>query len=219
MRTGRGPQKVEPRGGHGWSVTGPCGDRHATFALVLATGLGTRGLLRDLGLRVPLTGLRGTVLVTEPAPFELRHVLAETVIGPPGTVGFLAHQQPAGHLVVGGSWYPEGEPDPAHLRLRIVRHAQRALPGVSGLRVVAARSGVRPCLPDRLPVVGEIAPGLFGCFGHGGDGFTTGPGSAAVLADLVLGGVPAVDFDPARFAFGRWEPSHPQPANPSRSSP
>lgn len=61
-------------------------------------------------------------------------------------------------------------------------------------------SGVRPCMPDMLPVIGE-APrhkGLWFHFGHGHQGLTLGPASARLVAELMTGEQPYVD--PAPFA-------------------
>lgn len=56
-------------------------------------------------------------------------------------------------------------------------------------------SGHRPCLPDMRPFVGK-APrhqGLWFNFGHGHQGFTLGPTTGILLADLMTGG-PTPDF-------------------------
>ncbi|WP_030822599.1 NAD(P)/FAD-dependent oxidoreductase [Streptomyces hygroscopicus] len=198
------------RDGAGWSVRCPGGTRFDSPYVLLAAGLGTRDLLAPLGHRVPLAGVRGTVVVTGPAPFALRHVLAEAVIGQPGSVALLAHQMPSGQLVVGGSWHPAELPGPAGLPEAIMRRAARLVPAAGALRVVAQRSGVRPCLPDRLPVADRVEPGLYGCFGHAGEGFIAGPGSAELVADLIAeaaaGAVTARQETSSRtpFAFGRW---------------
>ena len=50
-------------------------------------------------------------------------------------------------------------------------------------------TGVRPCLPDMLPMIGA-APrhkGLWFDFGHGHQGFTQGPVSAAMLVRAMAG--------------------------------
>jgi Glycine/D-amino acid oxidases (deaminating) len=65
-------------------------------------------------------------------------------------------------------------------------------------------SGVRPCMPDMLPVVGA-APrhkGLWFHFGHGHQGLTLGPASARLLAELMTDDRPVVDpvpFSPDRL--------------------
>ena len=65
-------------------------------------------------------------------------------------------------------------------------------------------SGVRPCMPDMLPVVGA-APrhkGLWMNFGHGHQGLTLGPATGRLLAEAMTGEAPFVDasaFTPARY--------------------
>jgi glycine/D-amino acid oxidase-like deaminating enzyme len=140
-------------------------------------------------------------------------VLAESAIGAVRSVSLLAHQTPDGSIVLGGSWYPQEEPEPADLTERILARAHRLLPGIARPRVVAERHGVRPVLPDRRPVVDRLAPGLFGCFGHGGEGFIAGPGSAALLADLVTADQDVTaggNAEGQHLRWGRW------PTEPSR---
>jgi D-amino-acid dehydrogenase len=64
--------------------------------------------------------------------------------------------------------------------------------------------GTRPCMPDMLPVVGQAArhKGLWLHFGHGHQGFTLGPATGRILAELMSGEAPSVDVAacaPARF--------------------
>ncbi|NVK41574.1 MAG: FAD-binding oxidoreductase [Oceanospirillaceae bacterium] len=49
--------------------------------------------------------------------------------------------------------------------------------------------GSRPCLPDMLPLVGKAPKhkGMWFNFGHGHQGFTLGPTTAHLLADLIEG--------------------------------
>lgn len=63
--------------------------------------------------------------------------------------------------------------------------------------------GARPCTPDMLPVIGA-APrhrGLWFNFGHAHQGFTLGPVSGRLMADLIEGVTPVVD--PAPYAPAR----------------
>ena len=50
-------------------------------------------------------------------------------------------------------------------------------------------SGVRPCMPDMLPVVGAAPKhkGLWIHFGHGHHGHTLGPATGRLLAELMSG--------------------------------
>lgn len=64
--------------------------------------------------------------------------------------------------------------------------------------------GSRPCTPDMKPIIGP-APnhaGLWFAFGHAHHGFTLGPVTGRVLAELMIGETPLVDsrpFSAARF--------------------
>jgi D-amino-acid dehydrogenase len=64
--------------------------------------------------------------------------------------------------------------------------------------------GRRPTLPDSRPMIGEAPgrPGLWLAFGHQHVGWTTGPGTGALLAAMMAGD-PA-PIDPAPFAPGRF---------------
>jgi len=64
--------------------------------------------------------------------------------------------------------------------------------------------GSRPCMADMKPVIGPAPShrGLWFDFGHGHQGFTLGPASARLLADLIEGRTPYIDpapFLPSRF--------------------
>jgi tRNA 5-methylaminomethyl-2-thiouridine biosynthesis bifunctional protein len=54
-------------------------------------------------------------------------------------------------------------------------------------KVLQGRAGIRAATPDRLPLAGQIAPGLFTLTGLGSRGFTTAPLLAEHVAALVVG--------------------------------
>src|SRR5262249_20738432 len=67
--------------------------------------------------------------------------------------------------------------------------------------------GRRPCLPDMVPVIGKGArhPGLWFAFGHAHHGYTLGPVTGRLLAELMTGEQPFTDPSPyaaARFGTG-----------------
>ena len=69
---------------------------------------------------------------------------------------------------------------------------------------VTPRAGIRPMTPDGLPIIGHLGPltNTYVSTGHGMQGITLGPGSAAALSRLVLRDeLPDVllPFSPARF--------------------
>jgi D-amino-acid dehydrogenase len=66
--------------------------------------------------------------------------------------------------------------------------------------------GARPCLPDMLPIIGP-APrhrGLWLAFGHAHHGFTLGPATGRLLAEMMTAQAPFCD--PAPFAAARFQP-------------
>jgi len=68
----------------------------------------------------------------------------------------------------------------------------------------AAWLGRRPTLPDSRPMIGEAPrhPGLWLALGHQHIGFSTAPGTAKILAELMQDGAAAsrhAAFRPGRF--------------------
>jgi D-amino-acid dehydrogenase len=65
--------------------------------------------------------------------------------------------------------------------------------------------GSRPTTPDSRPVIGEMpqCPGLWLAFGHQHIGFSTGPGTGVLLAELMAGESTSINpeaFSPMRFS-------------------
>ena len=91
--------------------------------------------------------------------------------------------------------------DPEVSRAMIDR-ATAFVPALRDLPVRRAWCGWRAWLPDRLPAVGALAPGVWTSAGHEGSGVCLGPISGLLLAQLI-GGEPLVadptPFDPRRF--------------------
>ena len=67
-------------------------------------------------------------------------------------------------------------------------------------REEAPWKGARPCLPDMKPVIGPAPrhPGLWLAFGHGHQGFTLGPATGHLVADMMEGQPTAIDMAPFR---------------------
>lgn len=94
-------------------------------------------------------------------------------------------------------------PDYAQLRAAVA-NAKTLLP--LGEEVEGSTwMGSRPSTPDGLPIIGR-APGiarLLLAFGHGHSGFSTGPFTGRIVADLMTGTTPPIPiepFHPTRFA-------------------
>lgn len=109
----------------------------------------------------------------------------------------------AGGRSVAGSTFLEHEPDPDAWVERILSRGARFVPALLEAPIREVRVCARPVSADGRPLIGAVPglDGLFVCAGHGPWGISTGPGSARLLADLVLGRdveIPAA-FDPGRF--------------------
>ena len=65
--------------------------------------------------------------------------------------------------------------------------------------------GRRPTLPDSRPIIDQMPgrPGLWLAFGHQHIGFSTGPGTAALLAAMMLGDA-QTPLDPHPFRASRF---------------
>jgi D-hydroxyproline dehydrogenase subunit beta len=201
----------------------------AAGAVVLATGPWTRPLAARAGVDLPVGGARGWLLQTAPLPWTVGHTLLDAGWATPGdptspgrapTVeelaggadgtepwsAFALQQGAGGHAVVGGSLAASLREDSEHPETArgLARRALRFVPGLAGVPVVAAWSGVRPVTPDGHPLVGPV-PGLAGLWvaaGHGPIGVLAAPATARMLAEHLVGGRPdpaAAPFDPARF--------------------
>jgi glycine/D-amino acid oxidase-like deaminating enzyme len=104
---------------------------------------------------------------------------------------FLLSPAAAGEALLGAAMTlslrdpPEGAAMPG----RLARRALRLAPGLAGVGVSRAWSGLRPTAPDGLPVVGAL-PGAQGVYlhaAHASLGMQAAPATAARLADLVCG--------------------------------
>ena len=85
-----------------------------------------------------------------------------------------------------GSSFTAGErPDEAQTAAELVRRGRRFLRGLAG--VTATRACPRPVSADGRPLIGHLRDDLWICAGHGPWGISTGPASARLVADAILG--------------------------------
>jgi glycine oxidase len=106
-----------------------------------------------------------------------------------------------GSVSVGSTFLAE-EPQPAAWAGVLRRAGERFVPAMAEARVEGARACARPQSLDGRPLVGPIpgVSGLWAAAGHGPWGISTGPATARVAADALLGReqVPA-ELDAARL--------------------
>ena len=133
-------------------------------------------------LPVPQDLVKGTTVLTDPAPFRLRVAVIESI---------LVRQLPDGRLLAGSTIEADLEPEALPQRVAEIRaDLARLVPAAAALPTRWAWCCFRPGTPDRLPVVDRL-PGLDNAFvtaGHYRTGILAGPGIAASLAAWIVSG-------------------------------
>jgi glycine/D-amino acid oxidase-like deaminating enzyme len=191
-------------------------------AVVAAAGPWTAELLDPAGRWPPIRPLWGVVVEAELA-LPPRHILEEAgieatigvpvaaagrsdaggepIVPDPEAVDFSLVPLPGAPAV--GSTFLHHEPDPRAWIEPILVRAARYVPGVADAPIRGVRLCARPQSVDGRPLIGPV-PGrerLYVCAGHGPWGISTGPASARLVADIVLGRAPGIppELSPARF--------------------
>jgi glycine oxidase len=144
---------------------------------------------------VPVWGVVVELSVEDPP----RHVIEE--LGVEGVAGVKAGEVPAvppesifsmvaanGAVSVGSTFLAD-EPDPASWAGRLRRAGEPFVPALGRARVEGARSCARPQSIDGRPLVGPAGgiENLWIAAGHGPWGISTGPATARMAADALLG--------------------------------
>jgi len=140
---------------------------------------------------VPVWGVVADVELDDPP----RHVLEqagveEVVAGAHADHGDALFSLVAadGQVSLGSTFLME-PPDPELWTGRLRRAGDRFVPGLRRAEVAGVRSCARPQSLDGRPLVGELPAqeGLWAAAGHGPWGISTGPASARLVADALLG--------------------------------
>lgn len=104
-----------------------------------------------------------------------------------------------------GSTFLAAEPHPAELIDRIRARGSSFVPALASAPLVSVRCCARPVSLDGRPLVGAIPwlDRVFVAAGNGPWGISTGPATARIVADLVLGNAASVMATLAPERFGR----------------
>ena len=170
------------------------GDPIDVEQVVLAAGVWSRPLARQLGISVPLEAERGYHVMFAPQDFGLKRAL----VSADRSVS-LAHMH-EGIRATGVAEF--AAPDaPADMRIadRVMRHAMALVPGLRG-EPVSRWMGPRPSHPDSKPVIGRSPHhrNVFFAFGHDHLGLTMAGITGKLVAELATGQPTTVDLAPFR---------------------
>ena len=123
-------------------------------------------------------------------------------------MAFNVQPRATGQVLIGSSRELVGWDATTNRRLlrEMLDRARRFMPVLGETSIVRTWTGFRPATADKLPLIGARAPtdGLWVAAGHEGLGITTSLGTAALLADMVMGRTPAIDA--TAYAPGRTMP-------------
>ena len=183
--------KIIPRESGGYMVMTNIANRKAG-AVVVATGAWSKDLLAPLGISVPLETERGYHAMLPDPSIEVRYTVSYKSRGF-GLTPMAEGLRAAGTVEIAGLHAPPNEE-----RAKIlVERARQLFPDLQHGEP-SYWLGLRPSMPDSLPVLGPVPnrPGLFLAFGHGHFGMTGGPPSGRLVADLVVRGSSSIDPTP-----------------------
>jgi D-amino-acid dehydrogenase len=190
----RGEARTLQESGEGWQVQ-TARDIASAPAAVIALGPWADDIFRRLGYRFPLGvkrgyhrhfNVQGNATLNRPVlDAERGYVLA------PMTAGI--------RLTTGVEFAPRDAP-PTPVQLERSLAAAREIFPLAAPADAQTWLGRRPCLPDMLPVVGPAPShrGLWLDFGHHHLGFTLGPVTGRLLAEMMAGETPLTDPSPYR---------------------
>jgi len=204
------------------SCTGVCiGEKQLeSDVTVVATGPWLKCMEEWANLSVPITGIKSTSCVWEPA--------SELVGEEPAALFCSEHPKHGNHIEVyprvggeiytcglGGSDYvtgdrlkPGGDCDSAdkiHANPARVEAASKTISEMSTHFVTipkVTQACMRPCLTDALPALGAVSPGLYVCGAGNCWGISWSPAMGKAIADLIVDGKSKLirpQFDPKRF--------------------
>lgn len=182
--------------GDGWRVMTDAGPLGAAQAVV-ALGPWAPSLTRPLGYHFPLFIKRG----------YHRHYAVDRMPTLPlldAECGFVMAPMQRGLRITTGAEFARHDAPETPVQLATAERHARDLVNLGAPVEPRPWMGARPCVADMRPIIGR-APrhaGLWFHFGHAHQGFTLGPATARLLAELIHGETPYVDprpYDPARF--------------------
>ena len=168
------------------------GERLGADAVLAAGGPWTPELL-DLDPAWPAVtrtwGVTIQVAMTDPPRHVLEEGVVHTINVPSGHVGSLFSLVTAGGVATIGSTFLTEMPDPDELAPILLERGAAFVPALTQAKIQAVRMCARPQSADGRPFIGPVPgiDGLFVCAGHGPWGMSTGPATAAMVGDLVLG--------------------------------
>jgi len=166
---------------------------------VVALGPWSNDVFRPLGYEIPLSVKRG---------YHMHYgVKGNTTLGHSvrdADGGFALAPMIKGVRLTTGVEFADRDAPPSPVQLARDEPLARELFPLAERLEPEPWMGRRPCLPDMVPVIGkgERHQGLWFAFGHAHHGFTLGPVTGRLLAEMMTGREPFTD--PSSYAASRF---------------
>ena len=168
------------------------GERFSAGHLVVAGGAWSEALLAPLGLALPVSPVRGQMLLYRAEPETVKRIILYKD-------RYLIPRRD-GHVLIGSTLEHVGfnKQTTDVAREELIQSATKIVPALTNFPIEKHWAGLRPGSPDGTPFIGkhpEIS-NLYVNTGHYRNGVVLGPASAALLASSVLGTAPALAPEP-----------------------
>lgn len=181
-----------------WEVLGESGPI-AARDVVICLGPWSDDLLRKFRVSIPMGIKRGYHMhYTTRGNATLSRPVLDT------DNGYVLTAMTKGIRLTTGAEFARRDDPPTPVQLDRVEPAAKRLFPLDSRVDAQPWLGRRPCLPDMLPAIGPVPghKGLWADFGHHHLGFTLGPVSGRLIAEMITGETPFTD--PAPYRVGRF---------------
>ncbi|WP_404546133.1 NAD(P)/FAD-dependent oxidoreductase [Bradyrhizobium sp. USDA 223] len=188
----RGNAHTLTQTGAGWSVETDDGRIDAESA-VIALGPWAPDILQNFGYRISLVRKRG---------YHMHYTGGSSLNLPlvDKAFGYAMAPMARGIRISTGAELTGRDAPATTIQLKVAEASARNLIDLGTRAEPEPWFGTRPCVPDMLPVLGPVPRyrGLWMNIGHGHQGFTLGPATGRLLAEMMSNETPIVDPFPYR---------------------
>ncbi len=177
------------------SLTTSSGRQVFAGEFLLCTGAWSADIGSALGIDIPVSPRKGTVLVTEAIPELINHVIIDydyicCKFDKNREIGFTMEQTSTGNLLIGSTREFKGFDDSIDtLKASLLaRRATELFPVLAGVDIIRMFNGFRPYSSDSRPFIGPV-PGfqnLWIAAGHEGDGIALSPVTGMLMGELIV---------------------------------
>lgn len=151
--------------------------------LILAGGVWSAGLLRPLGVSVPLIAERGYHLEFDDPGVSVNHSINDA------SAKVIASSMQNGVRIAGTAEFAHVDAPPNYARARALAPIAKRLFPKMNTSAPKEWMGIRPSFPDNLPAIGPVTgfPDIVSAFGHSHYGLGMAPGTARLAVASMLG--------------------------------